>query len=74
MIDDEVPLNGDVVRVPSAPNAPSESNASIATTPVKDTRPLLERLGPLPANCRDVTSEKSGTIFGIVGAPFRTGK
>jgi hypothetical protein len=25
----------------------------------------------LPENCRDVTSEKSGTMFAIIGPPFR---
>jgi hypothetical protein len=39
-------------------------------TPAASTPKLFERL-KLPANWRDVTSEKSGTTFALIGPPQR---
>ena len=44
-----------------------------AMTRAVSTKPSPKKL-QMPDNCRDVTLEKSGTMFALVGPPFRLAK
>lgn len=54
----------------SALSSKPEATASSGTMRDANTKPLSERL-KLPDNCRDVTSEQSGTKFALIVPPFR---